>query len=385
LIGNLIIWFIGFAIVAMSARDKRNAIENAAAYIGKYGTKSVALISIIGFSTWYFLQIQATTIPINHSLYGNNPSDELTTSIYGVCLGILISLFAFKNLIQLIKKTCTIFLPALICYHLYLLFSNRASFPTEMSFSLPCTSAYVSFLFAGAVNLPTFFRHARSKYDSYIALTIMTLINVFFQISTAWINSDVLTGALLKNSISDPWFFSLILKTSNIVFSIILLFCSNLVNIYFASPGWELFFPKIKKQHNFVIIGLFGTIIYALSRLFPQYYMLIKDTLNITDLFIANLGTVLLVIFGYRFVIRHRPKPFEKLFSSIAWFIGCGITVFATFKAPESPPLLTGTGATILFFLFFVFIEEPFWSIKKLRIWLNKKPISTDSNSPFQK
>ena len=77
------------------------------------------------------------------------------------------------------------FLPLLTCYYIYrallgLIACNGDMSMFRLKFSIPCIIAYVSFLFAGMVNLPTFFRHARSRYDSYIALTFITLIIALF-------------------------------------------------------------------------------------------------------------------------------------------------------------------------------------------------------------
>jgi len=374
LIGNLILWFIAFAIVSMAIKERRNAIENAEEYIGKFGTKLVALISMTIFPIWYAIQIQSTTEPIDNSLFSDLTHHEFTTSLYGIALGITIAFVASFRLIHIIKRLTTIFLPILISYYLYAILSAKSSvsLANGLEFSWPCMLAYISFLFAGMVNLPTFFRHARSKYDSYLALTLMIIIIIFFQISSIWMSPGILIGSLFETSINHPFFLSILLKIANIAFSVMLLICTNLVNIYFSYPSWEFVIPKIKKYPKFLIIGLTGTAIYALIRIFPNIYNLINECAAVADDFIAILGITLLLIFAVRIVVRHRPKPFEKIISTVSWIIGCIAIVIAITQNSETPPLLVGIWTTILFFGVIIFIEEPFWSFKKLKEWLNR-------------
>lgn len=373
LIANLVLWVVGFTIVSMAIKERRNAIENAEVYIGKFGAKLISLISIAGFPIWYVVQIQATTNPINNAIFGETAHHSFATALYGTLLGISIAIFAFKNPIRLIKKVNTIFLPVLLGYYFYwsFYFDKNIHFPDKIEFSLSCTMAYIAFLFSGMVNLPTFFRHARSRFDSYISLTFITLIIIFFQISSIWMGNDILDGYFFKPFSNSSDGSLLMMKIVNILFAFALLFCSNLVNIYFAYPSWEAIIPKIKKYAEFFIIGLVGSFLYFLIWVFPSLFELLKDFADISDNFTADLGITLVLMFLLRLVVRHRPKPFEKLFSTIAWMTGCAVLVYAEMQNYEVP-LLSGIGATVLFFILIWFIEEPFWSMKKLKQLLNR-------------
>jgi cytosine permease len=373
LIANLILWLIGFSIVAMTAKTRNNAIENAEAYIGRYGAKLAALVSMTVFPAWYVLQMQATTNSIDYSFDGR-PVD-FTTNIYVIVFGILISFLCLRNLIKKIRVFNTYFLPVLVFYYFYEMLCSRELIvvPKQFEISIPCIVSYLAFSFSGMVNLPTFFRHARSKYDSYIALTVMTIVIIFFQISSIWIPHDILNNGLFQFLFSSSAFLSSLFKFIFIVFCISLLACSALVNIYFAQPSFELFFPKIKKSFLCFIIGLIGTSIYALVEFFFATHPLIGQLENIADNCIANLGASLVFVFLIRIIVKHRPRPFEKLISLAAWLVGCIITVVATVQHFKTPSLLAGVASTSMFFLIVFFIEEPFWSMKKLRILINRR------------
>jgi hypothetical protein len=320
------------------------------------------------------LQLSSTTNVINLSLSGNTSSNETTTIILGVVLGVVIAFAALKNIMLRIRFLNTCFLPLLMVYYLYTLFSSNNTIFTSQSFgiSAACIATYMSFFFSGIVNLPTFFRHARSKYDSYIALTLITLIVSFFQISSIWISYNHLNNGLFQ-MIGFSLLPALIQKSAIIIFCLLALFCSNLVNIYFSLPSFELLFPRIKKSLLCLLVGLIGTMIYVFKQMFFIVDSFIEQYIDISDYYIADLGASLLLIFLLRIIVRHRPKPFEKLTSAGAWIIGCITTTLAAFKGFHTTPLLAGIGATFLCYIVVFFIEEPFWSIKKLRKLLTQK------------
>ncbi len=356
----------------MAIVNRRNAIENAEDYIGKLGARFAALISMAGFPIWFAYQIQGTTSTINNTLCDNQCMGTFATSSCGALLGVVIAFIALGKVIHLIKKLNTFFFPVLICYYFYsAFFSGNICFPDELELSWPCVVAYISVLFSGMVNLPTFFQHARTKYDCYISLTLITIIIVIFQVLSIWMSPEVLKGFLFKFP-TGSFYGSLVLKILNTGFVLILLICSNLVNLYFAYPSWELVIPRLKKLPKFFIIGVIATGLYVLTKVFPEIYEPVNNFNYTADDFIANLGMALVLIFLVRIIVRHRPRRMEKLISCTSWLVGCGVTLYAEMDN-FSAPLLSGLWATILFFGVAFFIEEPFWSIKKLKDEIKKK------------
>jgi hypothetical protein len=369
-ISGLILWLIGFAIVSMAIEQRRNAIENAEAYIGTPGAKLAALISILSFPIWYVDQLHETTLSINNLILGVS-NFEIIKYLSGPILGILIVVFTFGKVLRIIKNVTAVFLPFLLLYYAYLMvFSETAPDFSHFELSAACTASFVSFLFAGMVNLPTFFRHARSRYDSYLSLTWITLIIVFFHISSIWISRTLLVPFIpFELPIDSALFQSVFFKSMNILFLFVLLLCSNLVNLYFSYPSWEAFFPKIKKYNKLFIIGLFNTFLYSLTLFFPNLYTILIDGNILADDFIANLGASLIFIFLVREIVKHRPTALEKVISTTSWIIGCLATIYADINGFETP-VLWGIGTTALSFTIAFFIEEPFWSMKKLGCFL---------------
>ena len=370
LLSGLILWLVGFAIISMAIEQRRNAIENAEVYIGRFGAILVSLISAIGFPIWYIFQTHNTSTSIYNVLHGPQGINSFILSVYGIILGFFVAILALGNSIQKIKKINTYFLPILLCYYLYVLYSSdEIYFPRKFELSLSCTISYISLFFPGMVNLPTFFRHARSKYDAYLSLTFITLIIVFFQIVNIWINPNLLTGTIFKIPSASSYLGQLLIKLTSIIFLVTALICSNLVNLYFSFPSWEMLICWMKDYFKLFFIGVISTIIYILIRVFPKFYQPMID-LNLTaDDFIANLGVSLILIFLVRTIVMHRPNPMEKSISLLSWLVGSTMTLYAEIQNFRAP-LISGIGATVLFFAVCFYFEEPFWSMKKLKEWI---------------
>ncbi len=368
LIADLLLWLIGFSIVSMVGSRKNDAIENVERHIGKVCAYLIALVSVTIFPVWYALQTKLTAYAIDLSLYGSSHSNTKTHIIYGVTLGIIIAFVALNKIMIKIRWLNTVALPLLIGYYLFEILSsdNKLSIPWKFEISATCVAEYMAFFFSGMINLPTFFRHARSKYDSYLALTLITIILYLFQMSSMFLPVGISNGNLF-HLLSSSGIQITVQKFLLVNFCVFMLFCSNLVNIYFAKPSLEFLFPKTRKSLLCLGVGLMGTVIYALTEIFFNKGLFIEHYDDVVDNFIANLGTALLVVFLIRIIVKHRPTPFEKVTSIGAWVIGCITTTVAAVQQLGTPPLFAGVGATILCYIVVFFIEEPFWSAIKLK------------------
>lgn len=368
-LSNLILWFVAFAIISMSADNKRNAIENAQDYIGTFPTKIAAIMSMIIFPAWYAFQIQSTEGSISYALYGMPNQRTGTVIICGLILGVIIAAIARLNLISKAKSVSVFVLPFLLIYYIFSIFISSGSLfdIKTLYLSWPCVMSYVAFWFSGMVNLPTFFRHARSKYDAYLGITFLVLIMYFFEIASIWVGDEVLAGLLFKDNST-----SMILVIANFSFAVLLLMCSNLINIYFAYPSWEFVIPKIKKSARFFIVGIVGSLIYLLARFFPSIHEALRMVINTADDCIANLGVALLLVFSIRVIVQHRPRPFEKMIGAVSWIVGCSAIIASSINRTAMVPLTLGIQVTLLIFGMIIFCEEPFWSFRKLRKWLQE-------------
>jgi len=360
LVGNLVLWLIGLAIVTMS-HQKNNAIENIKSYMGNISGIIASAILISAFLFWYAIQIKGATIELFE--HTNNGDYKIWA---GVLLGVFVAGLGLGG-IRLISWVSVVSFPILVILAFYIAIRSGAtvSFEGTWGFSLVGMFTVALTWLPGTVNLPTFFRHACSRGDAFFALSLMTLFHIFFQVFAIF--SGVYESSAITGMISNVGGSFFIVAAS--IFVILLYLCINLVNIYFASAIWDMLFPFYKRISKYAIIGLLGTIIFVLlqsSDLLFQTPLVFFE--NIITGFISNLGIVLLIDYLISIIVRHRPRAYEKFWSSICWLIGCSTIIVTQALEPSNQtlPIISGINASLLAFLVLVLVEETVWSIRHL-------------------
>lgn len=367
LIGNLIWWSIGLAIIGMSFDRRKNAIQTISNYLGRSGAVLASIIVVGAFLIWFSLQIQfaVTTIgPLSPVISEKIPDISLRI---GAALGLFISLISIGG-IRIIKWICIIAAPFLFFYCLYFSF-NFGVIKSPITSWIPSFSAIVttlSVILPGIVNIPTFFRHSKSKNHSILGLSLMLIFVVCFQLmGVAFDFSTQMSVVLAKLHPQHVYLYSICVTA----FIIISLVCVNLVNIYFASAGWELILPKRIGPKEYTIAGLVGTAIYTFIQ--APIPMLFLETL-MTD-WITNLSVVLLIDFLIKSIVTHRIRPFEQFISFLCWVISGIVSIITLIKYSENETLsmITGICTVLILFLVILLFEETAWSINS--IWHNRK------------
>jgi purine-cytosine permease-like protein len=357
-IGNLILWLIGLAVVSMAEKDRKNAIENSKEYLGKVGAFLMSIILLVAFLSWYMIEIQAATaslIPLIES------STKLNPTLLGFSFGILIACLATGG-IRLIKRISVVSFPILLFFIVYSIFSsNGIQFDNTWSLSLPGIFTITILTLPGMVNLPTFFRHSKSRSDSFLALTLTIISYCLFQMSSIFTTTTSFSKILQNSGPNQYSHFYISIIVLSIVLSLI---CLNLVNIYYSSAALQGIVPKLASPKGYLLIGLIGTISYGFLQNSPS--MLFLE--NMTNNFIATLGVALILSFLIHIIVKHRPRPLEKAINFSCWMVGCLLALIAQIMNPQFPDLalMLGCSGTILSLLVILFFEETAWSARKI-------------------
>lgn len=353
LVGNLILWLIASSVISMATEDQSNAIGNVKSYLGNYGAVFMWLVLIISILNWFVHQITAT-VPSIGQFYGVIDKEGLIK--LGVGIGFVTTLLSTGG-IRFLKWVTLVSFPLLLFYYLYSIFHSNYSIREidHFGFSISGIISAIIVLLPGMVNLPTLYRHARSKEDACFGLSIMIILMSFYEISTIWMNFTSDWNVVYDRA--SPFF-----STATMIFIVLTLVYINLINIYFASACWETYIPRFEGAKGCVMIGLMGIIAYT----FIQIGTPILYVADLTNCYIGNLGIVLMIAFMVRKIIRHRPRPFEKTLNNVAWVSGCIVSTILVLKNIDALtfPLLMGVSASALVFLIIVFIEEVVWSAK---------------------
>jgi purine-cytosine permease-like protein len=355
LVGNLILWLIGICVMSMTMRDRSNAIQNVKSYLGKYGAIAMWLILMSAILNWFARQIAESAPSI--ALYFSGQSTSAIVRI-GAAFGLFTTLLATGG-IRLIKIAVASSFPFIFCYYLFAIFRSNFSISQieGFSLSLPAIIMTISTLVPGIINLPTLFRHASSKEDCFLGLSLLMILISFFEISTIWMK------------FSNPYFtptgsINSLFSIATLLFLVLTLIYINLINIYYGSACWETYVPRFEGPKGYAVIGLMGTAVYTFLQIQTPFFYI----LNLTDCFLASLGVALLIGYLIRIIVQHRPRKFEKAINGFCWLIGCVVsTIFVIQNVKDlSYPLVMGAAGTTMAFLVVIFIEETAWAAKKL-------------------
>jgi purine-cytosine permease-like protein len=385
-IGNLLLWAIAYSIVSMSLTNRRNAIENIKNYIGTWPCIFGSLFLATGFLSWTIEQNNMFVQAFGTIVHWEK-SSLIILGVFITCIIALLSL----GTIRLIKKVCVYALPFLLFFIVYHSAIAQDNIPKIMrsswNISFFAIIGIIAQNLAGVVNLPTFFRHTRSKQDAFLALAVMTGFVSIFQIFS------IVVG--IANPIE---FFSKILPVApgavsyifSVTFVVLTLLCVNLVNIYFASAGWETIsniltalssrwkgwikqiLQYILIPHNAKYATALGVLCMINGLLAAAFYVIFprleqsQYLEGISDNILASLGIVLMLAFLIKIIEHHRPRPLEKHVSATCWAIGI-IAVFYTqikLAQPANQALVAGVMASFLAYTIAIFIEVTHWSIQ---------------------
>lgn len=353
-IGNLLLWILGLGIISMT-QGKQHALDNIKKSFGKYSGLLAAFIFSLTFLMWYTKQLSWAVTTVD-SLLPENKGSEI--GLFLGCLTSILGLGGFKA----VKWVCIIGLPILISVSIYSISINTTHINYSGNFHISLISILpvIFICLPGTVNLPTFFRHSKSKSNSVLALSLIAIFHIFFQILTIFSGLD----SLITNQEN----ISATKSATILVFTLIKLLGINLINIYFVSACWEMIFPRDYGKKKYIIFGLVGTATY----LYIESSPILKNFAfleRIIEFSMALLLISLIVNFLISTAVKHRLLYLSKFLGSMSWIIGCIISIASLFQNPKTPnqALLNGVISMLLFSVATVFIEETFWSINALR------------------
>jgi hypothetical protein len=355
LLGNFLLWFVGLAIVSMT-KERANTLENIRDFLGPFTASIAAVVIVASFLVWYAFQMTYLSPSIKALAGPGNTEIKISTALGFACAAI------GMGGIWAIKRINIFCFPILAILLSYILMKNGKQVNFEGTWGLSFIGVILVILtwLPGTVNLSTFFRHSRSRAESILGLTLMSIIHILFQCGF------VITG------VSDP--VDLVqngLKSNNSIFLISIIafyglsfLCVNLLNIYWASIGWEAFFKHKQESKSYAITGILGTGIY----IFFQSSALVSVIELLGTTFIANLGLTLIASYMTKIFIQHRVRLIDKLANSFCWFFSCFIAfIWAVFFGKDViESVFVGISTCLLIFCLIIMMEETYWSIKNL-------------------
>ncbi|HSX26287.1 MAG TPA: hypothetical protein VLE89_04690 [Chlamydiales bacterium] len=345
-VGNAIMWFIRFGIIAMSYEGRKSTLDLSQEYFGRTGSYFIAILLLISTFAWFIAQTTAASNTITELLtIHENPQIDPLIQV-SVILGLTSTLLCMEGMV-LLRWLSTISFPILLVTFMFILFALPHNLQENTNpLSLSGLTLVLATNLGITSDMPTFFRHSRSWVESIKGLTLTQLITLAFGLASLFLGSIVNGFFEINNSVIAGENNAL-LRISLLIFIFVTAVCTNVANVYSASVGWELVAPRtLVGRKEYMILGLCLTIFYILlSNVFSPIYLL-----ETSDCALVNFCLVL--IFAY-LVIRYqkiKPTPYQQCVYFTAWLLSTAANTvqFSLEPNPSQSPLLVSLGIIVI-------------------------------------
>ncbi len=354
-LANVILWAIRLVIILMSVEGRKSALDITHDYFGTFGSFFIAVLLLASTLVWFIIQTTLASNALNYLIPIEKSVQINRFMQIGVLIGILSTLLCMNG-IKVIKWASIISLPILLIAFIAIIFVSHPEIPTrtQTGISISGLPIILGTSLGITIDMPTFFRHSRSKKDSLHALTTIQLISfavglggIFFgSIIEPWIGLQT-SNTLILN---DFW-----LKNSLIIFIFFSVICANISNVYSSSVGWELIAPVLAGKKEYLILGLGLTIFFIIiANVFS-----LELLSNITDSALVNLSFVFVFAYLKYLIVKSYPSNVEKFVYFSAWLFSTTINVLQFFNVilQKISSLIIGCSSVLLIISIFLLIS----------------------------
>lgn len=319
--GNLFLLILGYLLASLSSYRPQSTVEHATTYFGKTGKWLFGFVMILSMLGWFGIQLNVMSLSAVQLFSGFDLSIPFFALNIG--MGIIISCIMCFGM-KAMKNLSYLSAPLLGITLLYAAFSAGGVLP-PMTF-LPISwvsglSLVIGANIAAVIDLPTFFRHAKSKKDAKLCILLLYGIVVpLIEIVGVYLFS-IIGGSSILDTLQighGPlwaiWVCCFVLlsgwQTNN----------ANLYSSIASSSSLPGNFPVWVRA---LALGGIGTLIACFNPLGNIEYVL--DLLGIT---IGSMGAVILANYLIeRTTTGYTPIPSLCLLS---WSIGVAISISFT-------------------------------------------------------
>ena len=339
ILGNFVLFGIRYVFVKMIGGERKSTLDLARDYVGYSGGYVVAVLLLLSTVAWFVTQTTLASnsleflVPIRE---GANISEYIQIAAF---LGIVSTLLCMEGIVVLKWISVIVFPITIICLFGIFFAAPPANFPIEYTgISLSGLPFVIGTSLGVTADLPTFFRHSRSKKDSFYALVAIQIVSLVLSIT-----------ALYLVNIVKPWFgiqennsailSNFTLRTLLLIHIFVSTIAANVANVYSASVAWELIAPKLAGRKEYLILGLGLTTIFILITNIFSLDVLV----DVTDGGLVNLSIILLIAFFIKILSKRSPDFWDKVFYFAAWFLSSLINILQ-----RSELIFTGQNAFLL-------------------------------------
>jgi len=314
LIGNILLLVLGVVSANMSHAKQKTTVENAVEYFGQRGVSLFACAMIVTMVCWFGIQLNLMSISLIDLLPFATPAPELTIAV-NIVIGSLISVVALYG-IRSLNILSNLSMPVLVGtlgYALFLKDGDAARITDPMS--LGGISLVIAAAIGVIIDLPTYFRHARTKKDGIVSIILIFGVALpvieFVGVYLATFSSEGTVLEVLKTKDGYLWNMWVAL------FLVLAGWTTNNTNLYSGVMSLEYLLPKTSHTQRTLLFGAMATALSCLDLL--NHLELMLDLLGVM---LCSIGAVILTRYLITQILGREPsdKEYKRHFS--AWAFG---------------------------------------------------------------
>jgi purine-cytosine permease-like protein len=324
-IGNLILLLLSLAATSRSAKERKSTVENASLYFGEQGSSLFAWLMVVCLLGWFAIQLnmmhESAWEIIRYAQLEWMPEMFLTIFIGG---GITAVVVCGLSGMGWMASLCAPLLIATLGFALY-----QAPIPAETLKEEKIVWGSISLVMAVSIatviDLPNFFRYARSQKDCVATLILL------FGVATPLIEG---IGVYFASSLpGSPLLEALKLNQTgfwtlwSVSFLLVGGWITNNTNLFSAVVSAEKLLPTLSEKKRTLVLGGLGTLLACAN---PAEYL--EFVVNAMGIAVASMGGV--IITGRLFPSVRASKSIVLSYP-ICWFSGAFIGYFALIVGPS--------------------------------------------------
>jgi len=349
--GNLFLLIIGYVLASLSAYRPQSTVEHAISYFGSRGRLLFASLMIFSMLGWFGIQLNIMSLSC--AQFFNMLGIAIPCLFLNICIGIIISCVMCLGM-KGMKGLSYISAPLLGLTLFYATYTSGEIIPSAAPLPISWLgglSLIIGANIAAVIDLPTFFRHAKSSKDAKTCILLLYgLVVPFIEIVGIYLSTVANGGSILDvlqtghGPIWAMWISCFVLLSG---------WATNNANLYSSVISSYSLTGRYPFMLRALILGVIGTAISCFNPL--------GNIENVLDLLGITIGGMGAVIFA-NYLLERSSLIYKTLpgVSLLSWGLGVAVGIFSLLLnwLTTGVPVFDAFIATLLTQITFTFIYQ---------------------------
>ncbi len=314
--GNLFLLLLALITAKMALENRKTTMENAKEYFGPLGGALFACVMAISMTGWFAIQLNLITLSVLKIF--NTAGEGGLFLLVNSLIGAMITATAMKGMRSL-SLLSDLSAPLLVGTLGYAVFSRQGGgLDLSLAFNASAVSLVIAVAIGVVVDLPTYFRHAKSAKDAYLSITLLFILIIpLIEGAGVLLSARFLHGDIIEVLKGDGGtFYTLWIA----LFLILAGWTTNATNLFSSVASLKAVVPRLSEGSSALIAGGAGSLLGCLDAL--RHFEKILELMGVA---VTAMGAVVMI----RYITGRKQASF--LINFFSWGAGATVGIFTLF------------------------------------------------------